>query len=371
MELKRFLADNSRDALQQVKKQHGEDALIISTNKIGKKTEVICAIEESPKVETTIRKQTEQNRDELKSNSKNETKPTNVTKELGEDIANIEFSEQLGRIVSKAELKKPKKSPDINELMKTIQADLSDLRNKLENQANSVAPITKARSALNAFGKRDKFIEQQNQLENSIGTLLESKLSEQRNWQGINIFYGIPGSGKTRIVESIITGLTKKDSLPDCTLIEFSSITENELAEFNNLTTLGQRFNIACFKENQLSNLLDRLDKLPTEHKIFIEVSYEDIDVAKKMLSGRNTRVTNEFLCLPADSTPTALSRVIETAPNLLNSIIMTRMDLVPDINDMLSFLAEFAASVVGVHTHTGNGQSASVDLSSKQAIKV
>ena len=48
----------------------------------------------------------------------------------------------------------------------------------------------------------------------------------------------------------------------------------------------------------------------------------------------------------------------------------MTRMDLVPDINDILSFLAEFAASVVGVHTHTGNGQPASVDLNSKQAIK-
>ena len=82
MELKRFLADNSRDALQQVKKQHGENALIISTNKIGKKTEVICAIEESPKAETTIGKQTEQNQEELKSNSKNETKPTNITQEL-------------------------------------------------------------------------------------------------------------------------------------------------------------------------------------------------------------------------------------------------------------------------------------------------
>ena len=47
MELKRFIADNSREALLQVKQHHGEDVLIISTNKIGKKTEVICAIEDS------------------------------------------------------------------------------------------------------------------------------------------------------------------------------------------------------------------------------------------------------------------------------------------------------------------------------------
>ena len=46
MELKRFIADNSREALLQVKQHHGEDALIISTNKVGKKTEVICAIED-------------------------------------------------------------------------------------------------------------------------------------------------------------------------------------------------------------------------------------------------------------------------------------------------------------------------------------
>ena len=41
MELKRFIAENSREALQQVKQQHGDDALIISTTKVGKKTEDI------------------------------------------------------------------------------------------------------------------------------------------------------------------------------------------------------------------------------------------------------------------------------------------------------------------------------------------
>ena len=88
------------------------------------------------------------------------------------------------------------------------------------------------------------------------------------------------------------------------------------------------------------------------------------------MSSSRNTRTTNEFLCLPAIQRPLRSQESLKQ-PNLLNSIIMTRMDLVPDINDVLSFLAEFDASVVGVHTHTGNGQSASVDLNSKQAIKV
>ena len=58
MELKRFIAENSREALQQVKQQHGDDALIISTTKVGKKTEVICAIEESVNNEKTEAKET-------------------------------------------------------------------------------------------------------------------------------------------------------------------------------------------------------------------------------------------------------------------------------------------------------------------------
>ena len=36
MELKRFIAENSQEALQQVKQQHGDDALIISTTKVEK-----------------------------------------------------------------------------------------------------------------------------------------------------------------------------------------------------------------------------------------------------------------------------------------------------------------------------------------------
>ena len=43
MELKRLIANDSKSALQCVKDECGDDALIVSTNKVGKKTEVIYA----------------------------------------------------------------------------------------------------------------------------------------------------------------------------------------------------------------------------------------------------------------------------------------------------------------------------------------
>ena len=102
MELKRFIADNSRDALQQVKQHHGENALIISTNKIGKKTEVICAIEESEDLSISAEKESKivQKRDE--SDNRSQTASKKKIEDYRQEIPNIEFSEQLGRIVSKS-----------------------------------------------------------------------------------------------------------------------------------------------------------------------------------------------------------------------------------------------------------------------------
>ena len=157
MELKRFIAENSREALQQVKENHGDDALIVSTTKVGKKTEVICAVEESLDGEKGSSKK---NKAATTSDASSEKSIVKNTEALRDELSSIEFSEQLGRIVSRSESKKPSKTQDVNELMKTIQADLSDLRNKMENQANAVTPITKARSALNTFGKREKLLEQ-------------------------------------------------------------------------------------------------------------------------------------------------------------------------------------------------------------------
>ena len=48
MELKRLIAEDSKSALQNVRTTYGEDALIVSTNKIGTKTEVICAVDLQP-----------------------------------------------------------------------------------------------------------------------------------------------------------------------------------------------------------------------------------------------------------------------------------------------------------------------------------
>ena len=255
--------------------------------------------------------------------------------------------------------------------MKTIQEDLSDLRHKLEDQANTVTPITKARSALNTFGKREKFREKQDQLAGSISNLLEKPISGQRNWNGTSIFYGMPGSGKTRTIESIISGFSDQDGLSDCTLIEFNSSKRTNIQTFANLSKLSQHFNIAYFRENNVTNLLNRLSKLDESDRAFVEISYEDLELIRQNSPKLKELRTNHFLCLAADASLYSLRKIVDTSPELLRSIVMTRLDLIPDAEDLVAELAEIAASVVAVYNHTSNDDLASVDLSSQKTTKV
>ena len=362
MELKRFIAENSREALQQVKENHGDDALIISTTKVGKKTEVICAVDESLDGEKAPGTKTNAT---TPPNASSETSVAKNTEALRDELSSIEFSEQLGRIVSRSESKKPSKTPDINELMKTIQADLSDLRNKMENQANTVTPINKARSALNSFGKREKFLEKQDQLADSISKLLEKQICSQRHWKGINVFYGMPGSGKTRTIESIISGIRDQEDLSDCNLIEFNSSEGSDLQNFGNLSKLSEHFNVAHFRESNPINLMNRLKKLDESSRTFVEVSYRDLELIRHHYLKLNELGVNHFLCLAADAALHSMRKIVDTSPDLLQSIVMTRLDLIPEIDDLLAALADLSGSILAVYSHTSNDDLASVDLPS------
>ena len=58
MELKRLIANDSKSALQGVRDECGDNALIVSTNKVGKKTEVIYAIDISERNPEEINQKT-------------------------------------------------------------------------------------------------------------------------------------------------------------------------------------------------------------------------------------------------------------------------------------------------------------------------
>ncbi len=104
MELKRLIANDSKSALQCVRDECGDDALIVSTNKVGKKTEVIYAIDISER-------------------------------EQGEGFQKTQadtarFSDALGKIKQTQR----NESSDVRDLLDQIQKELGTLKQKIDSQ---------------------------------------------------------------------------------------------------------------------------------------------------------------------------------------------------------------------------------------------
>ena len=57
---------------------------------------------------------------------------------------------------------------------------------------------------------------------------------------------------------------------------EFNSSKRTNIQTFANLSKLSQHFNVAYFREDNVTNLLKRLSKLDESNRVFVEISYED-----------------------------------------------------------------------------------------------
>ena len=106
MELKRLIANDSKSALQCVRDECGDDALIVSTNKVGKKTEVIYAIDIS------------------------EGYPKEGFQKTQADTAR--FSDTLGEIKKKQN----NENSDVRNLLGQIQIELGTLKQKIDSQSS-------------------------------------------------------------------------------------------------------------------------------------------------------------------------------------------------------------------------------------------
>ena len=159
MELKRLIANDSKSALQCVRDECGDDALIVSTNKVGKKTEVIYA--------TDIK---ERNSEEGFQKTQADT---------------TRFSDALGAIKKS----KNNESSDVRNLLGQIQKELGTLKQKIDSQKLGFQdPEINAPSRASELAIRS--------LKTRIEKLMETPLEEQKSWSGIQLFAGTAMSGK-------------------------------------------------------------------------------------------------------------------------------------------------------------------------------
>ena len=242
MELKRLIANDSKSALQSVRDVCGDDALIVSTNKVGKKTEVIYAIDKSLK------------------NSEEGSRKTQA------DAAR--FSDALGEIKNRQN----NESSDVRSLLGQIQRELGTLKQKIDSQQLGFQnteinePSTASDLAIRSLKKR-------------VEKLMETPLEEQKSWSGIQLFAGTAMSGKSACVARLTANrnqafdAAKSGSYAIINLNAKKKSNRAFLQQWQQLGELAGSNDAPIFHINNINDLSSLIESFASKHNLLVDLN--------------------------------------------------------------------------------------------------
>ena len=398
MELKRFVGEDSKATMDQVRAEFGEDALIISTNKIGNKTEMICAVEEPPTA-APVQHASEPNSEGLDISEATSTVASllnrvaadkasvtqgtranskeRIAQEFGKELTSALAGGQQGSINREPFVPAGKKDaasvgrtdfdelpPDSNTLhnmMQTIQADLARLRNQLEEQAAVQTPLRKAQLAMASINKR---VQQKQQgscrVAEKVDALLTRQLSEQRDWQGTHAFVGHPGAGKSTVIATLLKQTLQRDSAINTVVISLQAAAPTTASQgsapavliSNGLAQLCQELGIIYLQATGLDQLGQLVQRYRDDHQVLIDTPAALLQdpVALATLVTENEILPH--LCLAIDAAPWVIDVLAKSTPWISASVLLTRFDLAGELEPTLDALEAWSAQISGVSGH-------------------
>ena len=309
MELKRLLANDSKSALQCVRDECGDDALIVSTNKVGKKTEVIYAIDIS-----------ERNSEE----GFQKTQP---------DTAR--FSDALGAIRKS----KNNESSDVRNLLGQIQKELGTLKQKIDSQKLGFQnPEINAASKASDLAIRS--------LKTRIEKLMETPLEEQKSWSGIQLFAGTAMSGKKSCIERVTANREQAfDAIKSASYAIINLNTDKKstrafLQQWQQLGELAGRDNAPIIHVNNINDLGALIEIFASQHNLLVDLNDAALLSDSKMLEAIKKHNVEVNYCLSAsapDPIILALSRIQDQIPAMHCVCSTTEHD---EINQVVERLA-------------------------------
>ncbi len=302
MELKRYLEIDSKTALEKIKSEHGEEALIISSDKVGNKTEVIVGVSKKEDAYETPSKEkgkSEAFRHALEANSNREIEkpssrsngknPWSVIEKLNSEIADIKST-----MVEIQQQKERDKALRISEIDK-----------KIESCGFNLAPI-----------------------------------EEYTKWERVNIIMGKPGSGKTEIIKRLLDQIFQEED--EVLLIALGNINKDK-----NLMSVLSRWK-QSFLVSEDPSILDKVATMKASfNRIFIEV---DFSFTQKVTEHSLMKDSTAMICSGADQTFNSDEFYSETY-KIQAPLILTRLDLCSDLPSALNSLADIGVEINGTAT--------------------
>tara|TARA_A100001015_G_C15041006_1_gene739675 strand:+ start:1515 stop:2735 length:1221 start_codon:yes stop_codon:yes gene_type:complete len=373
MELKRFVAADSKAAMQQVRANYGDDALVVSTQKVGSKTEMICAVnllpennaEQAPVKQLDTAKETAEGTGFVSQlgAALQETKPAS-TPEM--PVALYDKKAEVPVEVRPTQ-ELPAQTPHtMQELMHTIQAEIADLRSSLEEQiaqnamfqgnamagpwrtgtSSAAADIYAQPPALHAdTALQGKVLS----LTQQLSDLRQTPLAKQCDWNGIHVFFGQPGSGKTeaiyRILKASKTTIAKPFAL---VALETCEDTTDSVSRPNKtwleLSSIGQSARTPCYSAVGLAEFKEVLAQLENSHTVLVDTQAECLTHYSEIAELAESIPLEKHLCIAADSSHLTLENYprghTSDGASALGSVVLTRADLCRHLAPMIHAMA-------------------------------
>jgi len=405
MNIKRFFGKNSREALSQVRKELGEDAIILSNRSMNGGNEIMAFMEED--MHAMIAKQADQAEqgnskidedNEPKTllslvNKKNRTQDSEISVDKTKAISSkVEKSEEIKHDKTKKKNTPLESSSDTTnqqvsgQQMAEMLNEMRAMRRVVESQLTTISwsnilqrdPIkssilnTLLAAGFSASHSRQLTERLPADLDNDkasawIKTTLAKNLitvedeTEVLDQGGIFALIGPTGVGKTTTMAKLAARYVMKHGTQDLGLITTDAY---RVGGYEQLRIYGKILGVMVHAVKDEADLKIALGELKNKHTILIDtvgVSQRDQMVAEQisMFSSTNTPI-KRLLCLNATSTGETLADVIKAYKGKgLDGCIITKIDEAATIGNVLDVVIREKIKLY----YTTNGQRVPEDI--------
>ncbi|HCH25544.1 MAG TPA: flagellar biosynthesis protein FlhF [Oceanospirillaceae bacterium] len=392
MKMKRVLAKDTRTALAMIKESLGEDAVILSTNKVGKEVEVVAALDYEERRTSTPGQSDFANRlaanlDKLKVN-RNNTTPQAATaaympREAAQERRFMSPSQVAPSYQESVRSSQPTQASQSGAQMQRMEKELGLLRLLVEQQMSQSskqseafvsAAALKVAQRLERMGLEQKFIDQilprlshhddadmlwqeaQTWLQQHIHTSSEGVVQRP----GIYALVGPTGVGKTTAIGKLGAQLAMKHGKHKVALI---SMDQQRIGARDQLRVFGAMLGIEVYHVSGMSDLQAHLVQLAHKDYILVDTAGGNpfdnhIQNLVDGLKGLPQQV-NVYLTLAANSQTHALRHLMRHYQGQVAGVVATKLDETLPLGGLLSALIESQQRLVMIT----DGQRIPLDL--------
>ncbi len=398
MKMKRVLAKDTRSALAMIKESLGEDAVILSTNKVGKEIEVVAALDEEERRTTAPGKsefahRLAANLDRMKAHRRSPSRTQTLpTASFAEARANRREPDNYADLAAHIPLERPQPAvPGNNDTIQRMEKELGLLRLLVEKQMTQSTKQTQqflSAAALQVAQRLERMGIEQKLIDRLVPQLsryddADSLWHEAQSWlqqhlhtstqgvvekTGIYALVGPTGVGKTTAIGKLGAQLAMKHGKHKVALI---SMDQQRIGARDQLRVFGAMLGIEVYHVAGQSELLKHLHQLAHKDYVLIDTSGGNPFDAhiQKLVDGFKSmpQKINVYLTLAANSQTHILSHMMKHYHGQVAGVVATKLDETLPLGGLLSALIESQQKLVMIT----DGQRIPLDLGFPSAAQI